>query len=47
MKNTRELITDIRHMISPENLESEEYKQIDHVAYIKQLMEEHAVKPKD
>lgn len=47
LKNTRELFTDIRHMKSPENLESEEYRQIDHVTYIKQLMEEHEVKPKD
>lgn len=47
MKNTRELITDIRHMISPEELKEEAYKGIDFADYMKETMEKHGMKPKD
>lgn len=39
MKNTRELITNIRHMALPDGLITAAYKEISFVDYMKEIMD--------
>lgn len=47
MKSTRELFTNIRRMKSAEDLSGEDYSGVELSSYLKELMEEHHLKPKD
>lgn len=47
MKNTRELLTSIRRMSSPDSLQSDDYKDIDFPTYINGIMKENNIKPTD
>ena len=47
MRNTKELITNIKRMSSPDELLKEDYREIDFPTYIKEEMKEHNIKPRD
>lgn len=47
MRSTRELVTSIKRMSSPNELSREEFSVIDFPSYIKELMNEHNIKPRE
>lgn len=47
MKNTRELLTNIRRMSSPDSLKNDDYKDIDFPTYINAIMKENGIKATD
>lgn len=47
MRSTRELLTSIRRMSSPDGLSREDYEELDFPTYIKMVMNERNLKPRD
>lgn len=47
MRSTKELVTSIKRMLSPSELSDEEFSGIDFPTYMKQVMDEKNVKPRE
>ena len=47
MRTTRELFTNIRRMVSPKELDKEDFDDMDFPAYLKNVMNERGIKPSD
>ena len=47
MRSTRELFTNIRRMVSPKELDKEDFDDMDFPAYLKNVMNERGIKPSD